>query len=89
MLLNSDEMLSMAIMEKKKQHYYKLVKTGKDVSPLTNPFLLHPSELFFDECYTLKSNLIFWLIFPFTELKSSGIGILAGFLLAGDSGFFD
>lgn len=86
LMLESSDMYWMNVMEHKRARYYKFVEHGKDVNPLTNPFLMHPAEIYFDECLILKSNLIFSMIFSFIKQRKN-LGDLAGILLSGDHYF--
>ena len=80
-LLNSSENQFSSILEKKRRKYYEMVENGFDINPIMKPNFSHPSEIFCDECYTLKCNLILMLVFSYLKLSKSNAGAFASIFL--------
>jgi hypothetical protein len=60
-------------VDKKRNIYYKWVREGKDQITLIRPGFMHPAEAFYDECYILKSSLIFYLMYSHLKLTTSNV----------------
>lgn len=83
-MINSDDNFNLAIMDKKRKQYYSYVEAGQDLNPLMKTNFMHPSEAFIDDCYNLKSNLIFTLIFSMLKLTKNTAAGFASLMLNED-----
>lgn len=81
MVHSTDELFTQYVFEKKRRAYLEMVTQGKDVNPLNVPHFSHPSESCFDQCYNLKSCLVFHLMFSSLKLTKHRVSELTPMFL--------